>query len=176
MILPWLQIPPGRRAPFLLVLAGNPAMRHRAGIAGNESCNPPNPNARIAEREVGSARERGTGARFFTGIQRLAGWTGRNSGPTRHPRGGRSSGSRDRPTGGQWRAFGRVTDPEGKPMAGVEVWAHCGIGTLRKTGIATSGADGRYELNFQPGWGSSNPTAIEAATISAHKPGISSRT
>ncbi len=75
----------------------------------------------------------------------------------------------DRP----WRAFGRVTDPDGRPLAGVEIWAHCGMGTLRRTGIATSGEDGRYELAFGPGIlflrGAATP---QAATITAHKPGL----
>lgn len=74
---------------------------------------------------------------------------------------------------GHWRAFGRVTDQDGKPMAGVEVWAHCGIGTLRRTGIATSGDDGRYELFFGPGimYTRGNGKETQAASISAHKPG-----
>ena len=50
-----------------------------------------------------------------------------------------------------WKAFGKVTDPEGRPLAGVNVWASCGMGTLRRTGSATSGEDGRYELSFGPG-------------------------
>ena len=39
---------------------------------------------------------------------------------------------------GRWRAFGRVTDLAGRPLAGVEVSAHCGYGTLRRTGVAGS--------------------------------------
>jgi hypothetical protein len=75
---------------------------------------------------------------------------------------------------GPWRAFGRVTDEKKRPLAGVEVWAHCGVGTLRRTGSATSGNDGRYELNFGPGVLilDSDGTAMQAATISAHKPGF----
>ena len=58
-------------------------------------------------------------------------------------------------------------------MAGVEVGAHCGMGTLRRTGIATSGADGRYELDFGPGFLTLRGAgvALQAATISTHKPG-----
>ncbi len=73
---------------------------------------------------------------------------------------------------GPWRAFGRVTEKDGRPMAGVEVSAHCGAGTLRNTGSTTSEADGRYELKFGPGvsyLGSGTPT--QAATIAAHKRG-----
>jgi hypothetical protein len=77
----------------------------------------------------------------------------------------------DRPRG-QWMAFGHVTDQHGQPMAGVEIRAYCGAGTLRQTGTATSGATGRYELEFGPGVlyrrGSG---ALQAATILLHKPG-----
>jgi hypothetical protein len=73
---------------------------------------------------------------------------------------------------GPWRAFGRVMDQDGRPMAGVEVWAHCGKGTLRRTGTATSGDDGRYELFFGPGiLYTRDATAMQVASISAHKPG-----
>ena len=66
-----------------------------------------------------------------------------------------------------------MTDREGRPLAGVEVWAHCGMGTLPRTGVATSGEDGRYELDFGPGILSSRGEGaiLQAATISAHKPG-----
>lgn len=69
-----------------------------------------------------------------------------------------------------WRAFGRVTDGDGRPLAGVEVGAHCGLGTLPRTGVATSGEDGRYELNFHPAYRGKG-VALQAATISAHKAG-----
>jgi hypothetical protein len=74
-----------------------------------------------------------------------------------------------------WRAFGRVTDEEGRPMAGVEIGASCGMGTLRRTGSATSGEDGRYQLDFGPGimFLGGGSGGIQAATISAHKPGYS---
>ena len=74
---------------------------------------------------------------------------------------------------GPWRAFGRVTDQDGKPLAGVKVSAFCGMGTLRLTGIVTSGEDGHYELNFGPGIliASRNGPTPQAATISATKPG-----
>lgn len=72
-----------------------------------------------------------------------------------------------------WRAFGKVTDQDGRPFAGVEVRAYCGMGTLRQTGVATSAADGRYELDFWPGISMPNRegAAIQAATISASRPG-----
>jgi hypothetical protein len=73
---------------------------------------------------------------------------------------------------GRWRAFGRVTDQSSRPLADVEVSAHCGYGTLRRTGVATSGEDGRYELNFGPGlFSADGSTATQASTITAHKPG-----
>src|SRR5262249_52300837 len=73
-----------------------------------------------------------------------------------------------------WRAFGRVTDQDGKPLAGVEVAAHCGDGTLRRTGVATSGADGRDALDFGPGLvflRASRPI-LQAATSAAHRTGV----
>ena len=72
-----------------------------------------------------------------------------------------------------WRAFGKVSGPDGKPMAGVEVRAYCGEGTLRQTGSATSGEDGRYEMDFGPGIMRLNGdgVSIQFATISARKPG-----
>ncbi len=73
--------------------------------------------------------------------------------------------------GGPWRALGRVLDQDGKPFAGVEVRAFCGSGTLRRTGSATSGEDGRYEVNFGPGILSPGGPTLQAATISAIKPG-----
>ena len=47
-------------------------------------------------------------------------------------------------------------------------WGHCGC-----TGVATSGEDGRYELNFGPGIliASQKGATLQAATISAIKPG-----
>ncbi len=75
--------------------------------------------------------------------------------------------------GGPWRAFGRVTDQDGKPLAGVEVRAFCGMGTLRCTGSASSGDDGRYEFDFGPGvliLGDKG-ASLQAATISASMPG-----
>jgi hypothetical protein len=72
-----------------------------------------------------------------------------------------------------WRATGRVTDQDGRPMAGVEVWANAGWGTLHRTGFTRSGDDGRYVLDFGPGilFLGSNRTALQAAIIAAHRPG-----
>lgn len=71
-----------------------------------------------------------------------------------------------------WQAFGRITDHNGDPLAGVEVRAYCGSGTLRQTGTALSGEDGRYKLSFGPGIVFFDNTAkLQAATISARRPG-----
>lgn len=72
-----------------------------------------------------------------------------------------------------WRAFGRVTDGDGRPLAGVEIRALCGGPTPRRAGIATSGDDGRYELDFNPVIGRSrdNDPAAESTLILARKAG-----
>jgi hypothetical protein len=73
-----------------------------------------------------------------------------------------------------WRVVGQVTDSEGHPMPGVEVLAHCGEGTLRVTGRATTNEQGAYDLRFGPGilmMNPDDPVSIQAATISPHKPG-----
>ena len=46
---------------------------------------------------------------------------------------------------------GRVTDENQQPLSGVEVVAHTGMGTLRRTGTAITGDDGTYTLRFGPG-------------------------
>ncbi len=46
---------------------------------------------------------------------------------------------------------GKITDATGKPLAGVEVNASCGMGSLAPTGTTKSGADGKYRLTFGPG-------------------------
>ena len=71
---------------------------------------------------------------------------------------------------------GRITDGDGKPIEGVEVWASCGWGTLLPTGNTSSGRDGRYRLTFGPGmhlqrdghWA----VGTQAATISARREGF----
>ncbi len=73
-----------------------------------------------------------------------------------------------------WCVTGRVTDTEGRPMPGVKILAHCGEGTLRVTGRATTDDQGEYTLRFGPGmWfmDRDDPVHIQAATISPHKPG-----
>ena len=67
---------------------------------------------------------------------------------------------------------GRVTDDNQQPLPGVEVVAHAGMGTLRRTGTATTGEDGTYMLWFGPGMrtqrSESAPLSVgvQAATIS----------
>ena len=74
--------------------------------------------------------------------------------------------------------FGKITDAAGKPMEGVQVLAHCGIGSLFCTGKAETGANGEYRLSFGSGvrMGAAlgvGPFGVgfQAATISARKPG-----
>ena len=77
---------------------------------------------------------------------------------------------------GRWLAIGRVTDETGHPLPGVELSAHSGIGSLRKTGSATTGLDGRYRLEFGPGMTFERGSkAVQAATIIASKPGYFER-
>jgi Tol biopolymer transport system component len=70
---------------------------------------------------------------------------------------------------------GIVRDGNGNPMAGVEMRAHTGIGTLMLTGTALTGSDGRYVLRFGPGMalmrGGRSTVGLQAATISAHRQG-----
>lgn len=70
-----------------------------------------------------------------------------------------------------WSVAGKVTDGDGKPVKGATVRAHCGIGTLRETGSAVTGADGRYQFSFGPGMWSDNEAMVQAATISVQLDG-----
>lgn len=90
--------------------------------------------------------------------------------PTLHAQG--QPEKKDGPKSHDWRAYGRATDQDGKPLSGVEVWASCGWGSLFRTGLTTTGDDGRYELEFGPGiLVQSKGVSIQAASIHAHKPG-----
>jgi thiol-disulfide isomerase/thioredoxin/Leucine-rich repeat (LRR) protein len=74
-------------------------------------------------------------------------------------------------------AFGRVTDDQGRPLAGVEVRAATGVGTLTGGGRVTTDADGRYKLYFGAGWGMQRDddsplgVGVQAAIITASKEG-----
>jgi protocatechuate 3,4-dioxygenase beta subunit len=76
-----------------------------------------------------------------------------------------------------WCVTGQVTDSAGSPMAGVEIRANCGAGTLRTTDIIVTGPDGRYTLRPMPGmhyWDEQKEewhAGVQAATIFAHKHG-----
>jgi hypothetical protein len=60
-------------------------------------------------------------------------------------------------------AYGKVTDDAGRPLAGVEVNASCGMGTLFRTGTAKTDQEGKYRLTFGPGFLVSN-TSLGAGT------------
>lgn len=76
----------------------------------------------------------------------------------------------------RWNVTGRITDASGSPIAGVEVWAHCGAGTLFRTGQAVSDANGEYDLRFAPGlMFETDSDGLQAATISPHKSGMIER-
>lgn len=70
-----------------------------------------------------------------------------------------------------WVVHGRVTDGSGAPLAGVQLRAHCGLGSLQRTGVTESGEDGRYRLEFGPGGLSGGSVPLQAASIFAAKPG-----
>ena len=73
----------------------------------------------------------------------------------------------------QFRVQGRITDIAGNPMAGVEVRASTGYGTLSIGGHGTTDDNGRYAFQFLPGF-AGNPAAtigLQAAIITAHKVG-----
>jgi len=70
-----------------------------------------------------------------------------------------------------WSVAGRVVDEAGRPLAGVVVSAHTGMGTLFQTGKAETGADGEYRFDFSPGLRSTDGIELQVATISARKPG-----
>lgn len=71
---------------------------------------------------------------------------------------------------------GRVTDAGGKPLAGVEVRAATGHGTLLGGGRVRTDEQGKYRLHFGPGMlmmGDDTPhgVGVQAALFSASKPG-----
>lgn len=71
-----------------------------------------------------------------------------------------------------WSASGHVMDDEGKPLEGVEIWVHAGMGSLFRTGLAKTGKDGKYHVSF--GRGMMMPVDspnLQVVNITAHKPG-----
>lgn len=75
--------------------------------------------------------------------------------------------------------FGTVTGPTGRPLAGVEIRANCGNGTLFCTGKTLTDSNGAYRLGFGPGvlmgkaFSGGLGVGFQAATIFASKPGYS---
>jgi biopolymer transport protein ExbD len=75
----------------------------------------------------------------------------------------------------KWIATGRVTDKDGKPMEGVLISVDAGMGSLFQTGKATTGADGRYTVEFTQGvlmgalMGNDSP-GLQFANVTAHMP------
>lgn len=72
---------------------------------------------------------------------------------------------------GPWSVAGNVTDADGQPMEGVDLSVFTGHGTLRRAGKTTSGADGRFALNFGSGF-QAEGDLTQAATIYAAKAGF----
>jgi hypothetical protein len=73
---------------------------------------------------------------------------------------------------GRFVVVGRVMTADGAtPLAGVEVTASTGIGSLWPTGETKSGADGRFRLVFDAGWHASGGAAGGVAIVYARKPG-----
>jgi hypothetical protein len=71
-----------------------------------------------------------------------------------------------------WTANGHVMDDKGRPMEGVEIWVHAGMGSLFRTGVAKTGNDGKYHVSF--GRGMMMPVDspnLQVVNITAHKPG-----
>ena len=70
-----------------------------------------------------------------------------------------------------WSVRGHVTASEGQPIKGAEVRVHCGVGTLRQTGLATTDDDGHYSIAFGPGIFMADEINLQAATVSVHLAG-----
>lgn len=76
-----------------------------------------------------------------------------------------------------WRAFGRVVDGDGKPLAGVTIRAATGVGTLIGGGKTKTDANGLYDLRFGLGMmfgdmdGKTPHPQTQVAQITAHLPG-----
>jgi hypothetical protein len=76
--------------------------------------------------------------------------------------------------------FGHVTDNAGNPLAGVEVRAATGMGTLLGGGRTRTDSNGKYRLYFGPGLRTQRDkdyaplgVGVQAAHFYAHKPGWS---
>jgi dipeptidyl aminopeptidase/acylaminoacyl peptidase len=73
---------------------------------------------------------------------------------------------------GPFSVRGRVTDTEGRPLAGVEIRVARGWGTLRVTEPVQTDEAGRYEVHFGPGMHVfDDPVSLQSALLSARKAG-----
>ena len=70
-----------------------------------------------------------------------------------------------------WLVTGSLLTTSGTPIAGVDIIAHTGIGSLLIGGRTTTRPDGTFELPFGPGFWPTDGEGLQAATISAHKDG-----
>jgi len=61
---------------------------------------------------------------------------------------GRSLTEEEKNARAPWIAMGRVTDADGNPIAGAEIWAPAGWGSLSAATLATTDEDGRYRGRF----------------------------
>lgn len=109
----------------------------------------------------------GFGGNYFgTGESVLKQWWGSKEADP--PANDETSAKQSQTSRSPWRAFGRATDADGRPLAGVEIQALSGSPTPGIVGAATSDEDGRYEMDFNPGIGpngSKKPAAQSALTL-----------
>ncbi|HUG93921.1 MAG TPA: M56 family metallopeptidase, partial [Planctomycetaceae bacterium] len=78
---------------------------------------------------------------------------------------------------GPFSVRGRVTDDDGKPLAGVEIRVARGWGSLRTTMPVLTDGEGRYEIHFGPGMlFLDDPVNLQSALVSARKPGYYEKT
>ncbi len=73
--------------------------------------------------------------------------------------------------GGEWVAFGTVTDAGGRGVEGAAVRANCGWGTLMPTGNAVTDSGGNYRIAFRPGMRIEGGVGVQYAVISVSKDG-----
>lgn len=71
-----------------------------------------------------------------------------------------------------WTAVGKVTDPHGEPIDGVEIRVATGMGTLLGGGSTRSGPDGRFTLRFGEGcWTTADAPNVQVAMFMTSKEG-----
>ncbi len=70
----------------------------------------------------------------------------------------------------KWTATGKVTDKDGQPMEGVEIWVHTGEGTLKSMGPVKTDAKGEYTIDFTRGvLKSGDSDNLQFANVTARK-------